>query len=302
MEKEKLICVVGTNASGKSALGIALAQRFGGEILSADSRQIFEGFDLCCGKVTAEERALVPHHLLDVRKIGEPFSVSDYQSECYRLIPEIVGRGHVPMLVGGTGLYVSAVVKGYALMQGEPDEALRKELEGKELEALYPLLPPQELQRLKGNPSDYRNKRRIIRCIEKSRSGGQGAAENAPRYDALQLGLTWPMEVLQRRIDERLDARLKQGMVDEVRDYLSAGGEGRYLMDLGLEYRFIYRYLQGEFESEAAFRAALSTAIRQFSKRQMTWFRRDGSIHWLHGEGDYLSEAAALVEAFLQKE
>ena len=110
------------------------------------------------------------------------------------------------------------------------------------------------------------------------------------------------MEVLQRRIDERLDARLKQGMVDEVRDYLSAGGEGRYLMDLGLEYRFIYRYLRGEFESEAAFRAALSTAIRQFSKRQMTWFRRDGSIHWLHGEGDYLSEAAALVEAFLQKE
>lgn len=179
MEKEKLICVVGTNASGKSALGIALAQRFGGEILSADSRQIFEGFDLCCGKVTAEERALVPHHLLDVRKIGEPFSVSDYQSECYRLIPEIVGRGHVPMLVGGTGLYVSAVVKGYALMQGEPDEALRKELEGKELEELYPLLPPQELQRLKGNPSDYRNKRRIIRCIEKSRSGEQAAAENA---------------------------------------------------------------------------------------------------------------------------
>ena len=300
MEKQKIITVVGTNASGKSALGIALAQRLGGEIISADSRQIFEGFDLCCGKVTAEERALVPHHLLDVRKIGEPFSVSDYQSECYRLIPEIAARGHVPMIVGGTGLYVSAVVKGYALMQGEPDMALRAELEAKTLEELYPLLPPDELSRLKANPSDYRNKRRIIRCIEKSRSGEGAAAENEPRFEALQLGLTWPMEVLQRRIDVRLDQRLRQGMVDEVRDYLDAGGEGQYLLDLGLEYRFIYRYLQGEFADEAEFRAALSTAIRQFSKRQMTWFRREKDIHWLDGSGDYEAEAAKLAEAFLR--
>jgi len=298
-KKQKLIAVVGTNASGKSALGIELARHFNGEILSADSRQIFKGFDLCCGKVTAEERALVPHHMLDLRSVGESYNVADYQSECYRLIPEIAGRGHIPFLVGGTGLYVSAVVQGYNMMQGEPDPALRQELEEKTIEELYSLLPADTLSALMQNPSDRRNKRRLIRLVEKSRSGESGE-HNEPRYDCLQLGLTWPMELLQQRIDLRLDTRLKEGMLDEVRDYLAAGGEPQALIDLGLEYRFIYWYLSGKYESEEEFKTALSTAIRQFSKRQLTWFRRDKSIHWLDGSGDYRAEATRLVEKFLR--
>lgn len=297
--KIKLITVVGTNASGKSELGIRLAQHFNGEILSADSRQIFRGFDLCCGKVTAEERALVPHHMLDLRSLGESYSVADFQSECYRLIPEIHGRGRVPFLVGGTGLYVSAVVQGYNMMQGEPDPALRAELEEKSLEELYALLPPSTLEVLMENPSDRKNKRRLIRLVEKARAGGSSEG-NQPRYDCLQLGLTWPMEVLQQRIDLRLEKRLQEGMVDEVRDYLRDGGDPQALIDLGLEYRFIYRYLTGCYADEAEFKAALSTAIRQFSKRQLTWFRRDRSIRWLDGSSDYHAEAIRLTEEFLQ--
>ena len=297
-KKQKLIAVVGTNASGKSALGIELARHFHGEILSADSRQIFKGFDLCCGKVTAEERALVPHHMLDLRSVGESYNVADYQSECYRLIPEIAQRGHLPFLVGGTGLYVSAVVQGYNMMQGNPDPALRTELEQKTIEELYTLLPKDTLDALMQNPSDRRNKRRLIRLVEKSRSGESGE-HNEPRYDCLQLGLTWPMEVLQQRIDKRLDERLRQGMLDEVRDYLATGGEPQALIDLGLEYKFIYWYLTGKYSSEQEFKSALSTAIRQFSKRQLTWFRRDKSIVWLDGSGNYTREAVELIDSFI---
>lgn len=299
MEKTKLITVVGTNASGKSALGIELARRFNGEIISADSRQIFEGFDLCCGKVNAEERAMAVHHMLDVRKVGEPFSVSDFQEGCYRLIPEIAARGHVPFIVGGTGLYVAAVVRGYELMQGEPDMELRAELEQKELSELYPLLPPDELERLKNNPSDWKNKRRIIRCIEKSRTPRPESKDNVPRFDTLQLGLTWPMEIMEERIWKRLEQRLDEGMLDEVREYLAAGGNPQHLHDLGLEYRFILRYLTGEFKTEEVFKEELARAIRQFTKRQVTWFKRDESIHWLNTAADYKAEAAVLVEEFL---
>ena len=299
MQKTKIIAVVGTNASGKSALGIDLARRFNGEIISADSRQIFEGFDLCCGKVNAEERAMAVHHMLDVRKIGEPFSVSDFQEGCYRLIPEIAARGRVPFIVGGTGLYVASVVRGYELMQGEPDTKLRAELEQKELSELYPLLPADELERLRQNPSDYRNKRRIIRCIEKSRTPRRTDRAAEPRFDALQLGLTWPMEIMEERIRKRLEQRLEEGMLDEVRDYLASGGKPQHLYDLGLEYRYILRYLSGEFKSEAAFKEELARAIRQFTKRQITWFKRDESIHWLDTGGDYRAEAAALAERFL---
>jgi len=302
MEKPKIIAVVGTNASGKSSLGIHLARRFNGEILSTDSRQVFRGFDLCCGKVTAAERALAPHHLLDVREVGEPFSVSDFQSAAYALIPEILERGHVPFLVGGTGLYIAAVVHGYDLRQGGADEALRAELETKTLPELRALLPEAERKRLSANPSDYANKRRLIRCIEKSREPDGGQRENSPRYRALQLGLTWPMETLEKRIDERLEQRLRQGMLDEVRDYLAAGGDAEIMESLGLEYRYICRYLAGQFKSEAEFKTALSHAIRQFAKRQMTWFRRDKSIRWLDAAGDYLAQAEELTAAFLAEE
>lgn len=298
MKKEKLVVIAGTNASGKSALGIEMAKRFNGEILSADSRQIFEGFDLCCGKVTAEERAEVTHHMLDVRRVGEPYSVSEYQEECYRLVPEIAARGHLPLMVGGTGLYISAVVHGYSTMQGEPDPELRRELEGKSLEELRAMLPKAEYERLKGNPSDWQNKRRLIRCIEKSR-GPAEVRQNEPRFDVLMLGLTWPMETLEKRIHERLRIRMEQGMLKEVKDYLDAGGDPQALYDLGLEYRFLLARCRGEYGSDAEMCRDLATAIRQFAKRQVTWFRREKDLQWLDVTGDYVSEAADRISEFI---
>ncbi len=296
----KIIAIVGTNASGKSALGIELAKKFDGEIISADSRQIYKGFDLCCGKVTEKERTEVPHHLLDVRKIGEPFSAADFQREAYRIIPEIISRGKLPFIVGGTGLYISSVADGYVFEETNTDARLRSELEQLSLDELWGRLSPECKALLKNNPSDSKNKRRLIRMIEKTMQGQSPIPKKDPKYNVLQIGVTWDKETLYRRIDERLDKRLSQGMLNEVKDYLDGGGEGRYLEELGLEYRHIYWYLTGKYKSEEEFRSALAGEIRHFSKRQMTWFRREGGVRWLDMSGDHYAKACALIKDFLK--
>lgn len=302
--KIKIIAVVGTNASGKSSLGIALAKRFGGEIISADSRQVYRGFDLCCGKVTDDERAEVPHHMLDMRDLykGETFSVADFQREAYRLIPEIIAREKIPFIVGGTGLYVDSVTKGYDLREEDPGDIIwRERLSGESVDTLLSMLPEETRQLLLSNPSDSKNKRRIIRLIEKTktRQNTPTAKSAEPRFTALTIGVTWEREILRRRIDERLRARLDAGMIAEVSDYLKSGGDPKPLHDLGLEYRFILRYLLGEFAGEDAFRTGLATAINQFAKKQMTWFKRDKDIRWLDMNEDFFGEACALTTEFL---
>lgn len=295
----KIIAVVGTNASGKSAIGIELAKAFGGEVVSADSRQIYRGFDLCCGKVTGDEAQGVPHHLLDIRDISEDFSVYDYQQAAYAVIPEIMGRGRLPFLVGGTGLYVSAVVKGYELREGMGRTQERGRLEALSLDELRGMLTPEAKAFLSARPAELQNKRRVIRAIEKASLGQPLEDRNSPRYDALQLGVTWPREVLERRIDERLEARLERGMIGEVEEYLKRGGDQDVLYGLGLEYRYILLYLRGEYGSLEEFKGELSRAIKRFAKRQMTWFKRDGTIRWLDMDGDYLAQAKALIAEFL---
>lgn len=299
MALPKMIAVVGTNASGKSAVGIALAQKFNGEIISADSRQVYRGFDLCSGKVTPEERRLVPHHLLDVKEIGEPFSVADFQSLVYDIVPQITSRGKLPFLVGGTGLYIGSVVHGYIMNEEPADNALREKLEALPIEELKAELTPEGRAFLAERPSDFQNKRRIIRVLEKISRGEPLNYENVPRYDVLQLGVTWPKELLAKRIAERLTARLELGMLDEVKTYLEAGGNRQYLYDLGLEYRYILWYLTGKFSSREEFIAELSRAIRKFAKRQMTWFRRDKSILWIDMSADPIAHAEAAVRKFL---
>lgn len=298
-ERPKIIVIVGTNASGKSALGIELAKKYNGEIISADSRQVYKGFDLCCGKVTKEEREAVPHHLLDVCQIGEPYSAADYQRDVYAVVPQIVQRGHIPFLVGGTGLYISSVVYGYTFKEEAFDEAFRKELEGKTLEELQEMLPTEGLAYFKNNLSDVNNKRRIIRVLERIRNGEDLQPHNNPRFSALQLGTRWEKEILDHRIDERLSLRLDQGMLEEVRQYLSAGGNPEHLCRLGLEYRYITWYLSGKYGSFEAFYNELSHAIKQFAKRQVTWFKRDQSIHWLDMQSDPAAQASSLIDAFL---
>lgn len=292
---KKLIAVVGTNASGKSGLGIALARHYGGEVVSADSRQVYRGLDLGSGKVTPEETEGVPHHLLDVCEPGTFFTMADFQRLAYAAIDDIHARGNLPFLVGGTGLYVDAVCEGYVLSNIEPDLAYRRELEQRSTEELWAMLEAVQ----PGSGVDPRNRNRVMRRLEKLHDGDTGGVTRQPRYEVLKLGVTWDRPTLCRRIDERLARRMEQGMLQEVQDLLDAGVSEDFLYRLGLEYRYISQYLLGKGGSEEYMLEELKKAIKRFAKRQMTWFRRDQSIHWLDTRGDALQEAKALIDAFL---
>ena len=285
--KYPVIVIVGTNASGKSSLGIDLAKKYHGEIISADSRQIFRGFDLCCGKVTMEERNVVPHHMIDICDIEKMFSVSEYQSRVYKLIPEIVNRGKIPFIVGGTGLYIDAIVKGYKFDQEVIDYEYRRELETKSIAELQSMLSELSRILLKNNNSDYNNKRRLIRIIEKEKSGNSLQICNNPLFNTLQIGVTWPKKELEKRIDIRLTNRIEQGMIDEIRNYLDNNGNPEKLYNLGLEYKYIAWYIEGKYKTIDEFFIEMSRAIKRFAKQQIKWFKRDTSIHWLDMTKDY---------------
>lgn len=292
----KVVAVVGTNASGKSALGIELARRYGAEIISADSRQVFKGLDLGSGKVTPEETQGVPHHMIDVREPGEFFSMADFQRMSYTLIDEIRARGHLPMIVGGTGLYVDSVLDGYLLSDKEPDLAYREELETLTTPALYEkliaLVPDAQVEK--------NNRNRVMRMLERLHDGDTAAPGKEKRYESLRLGVSWPRDVLRARIDERLERRLEQGMIEEVQGLLDRGVSREFLLGLGLEYRFITQYLTGEIPDRDEMLAKLAQAIKKFAKRQMTWFRRNPDIVWLDMQGDFFAQACEAVEAFLR--
>ena len=290
----KLIVIEGTNASGKSGLGVELAKRYHGEIVSADSRQVFRKLDLGSGKITRDEMRGVPHHLIDVCDPGDFFSMADFQKLAYQAIDGILVRGNTPFLVGGTGLYVDAVADGYALSDRMPDLAYRAQLETYSTEALYQML----LEKLPNTEVEKRNRNRVMRILEKLHDGDDVTPSKEPRYQVLRLGVTWDRETLRKRIDERLQRRMQDGMVQEVRDVLDSGVSQEFMIKLGLEYKFITQYLNGQFASEKEMTDLLATAIKQFAKRQMTWFRRNDSIHWLDMTADPIAQACTLIDKF----
>lgn len=292
----KVVAVVGTNASGKSALGIELAKKYNAEIISADSRQVFRGLDLGSGKVTPEETQGVPHHLIDVREPNEFFSMADFQRMAYRAIDEIRGRGRLPMIVGGTGLYVDSVLDGYLLSDKEPDLAYRAELEKLTTPQLYDML----LELKPDVQVEKNNRNRVMRIIERIHDGDDATPGKQARFESLRLGVSWPREVLNRRIDERLERRLEQGMIEEVQRLMDEGATTEFLLGLGLEYRFITQYLIGEIPDRQAMLDKLAIAIKQFAKRQMTWFRRNPEIVWLDMSGDAFDQACTAIDAFLR--
>jgi tRNA dimethylallyltransferase len=292
----KLVVITGTTACGKSDLAVELAKRFGAEVVSADSRQVFRGLDLGSGKITTEEMQGIPHHLLDVAEPGEYFSLSDFQKLAYEAIDGVFERGGRPFLVGGTGLYINAVVDGYNLHESRPDPMLRREVEEKSLEELIGVLrekDPGALERV-----DIRNKRRVERAVEKALAGRTGEKPSEPRYESLVLGVTFDRAVVYERIEVRLDRRMEQGMIDEVKDLRASGVSDEFLYKLGLEYRYILMYLRGEFDCFEAFRDKLFMEIRHLAKEQMTWFRKRSDIHWLDMNADPISEATGLIEEF----
>ena len=294
---EKLIIILGTTAAGKSDIGIRLAQKLNGEIVSADSRQVFRGMDLGSGKVTPEEQALVPHHLIDVCDPGDFFSMADFQKQAYAAIDDIIARGKTPIMVGGTGLYVDSVAEGYQLSDKMPDLKYREYLETFSTEDLYRML----MEKLPDHPVDASNRNRVMRVLEKIHDGDDALPSRKARYDCLLLGVNWEREILKQRIDERLQRRFDAGMIDEIRGLLDSGVPADFFLGLGLEYRYITQYILGDIATMEELTDELGRAIKRFARRQMTWFRRHGDIHWLDMTKDPDAEAEALIRAFLQK-
>ena len=294
-KKPRVIAVVGTNASGKSGLGIQLAAHFNGEVISADSRQVYKGLDLGSGKVTEEEMMGVKHHLLDVCEPGHFFSMADFQKLSYEVIDDILAREKLPFIVGGTGLYVDSVCDGYVLSNIEPDLNYRRELEKLTTEELYAML----IRVMPETEVDPRNRNRVMRVLEKIHDGDVRLDTKQPRYDVLRLGVTWDRETLCKRIDERLEMRMQQGMLDEVQKLIDDGVTRDFLYRLGLEYRYIAQYLLGEIPDMNVMLDELAKAIKRFAKRQMTWFRRDKNIIWLDMRNDPKAQAIAEIEKFM---
>lgn len=293
---QKLAVITGTNASGKSGLGIELAKLFEAEIVSADSRQVYKGLNLGSGKVTPEEMQGIPHHMIDVAEPNVFFTLVNFQEQAYAAIDDIISRGKRPLLVGGTGLYVNSVVDGYRMKHEIPDLKLRKELGAKSNEELIQIIRennPEALERL-----DLKNTQRLERAAEKALSGDTEKRENCPRYETLVLGVTWPRDVLYERIRERLDRRLEEGMIDEVKHLREKGATDEFLYGLGLEYRYILMYLRGEFADFDAFYNKLFMEIRHLAKEQMTWFRKRKDIIWIDMTKEPLQEASGFLSEF----
>ncbi|MBO4414635.1 MAG: tRNA (adenosine(37)-N6)-dimethylallyltransferase MiaA [Lachnospiraceae bacterium] len=293
---EKLVIIAGTNASGKSGLGIELALKSGAEIVSADSRQVFKGLDLGSGKVTAEEMKGIPHHLLDVTQPNDFFSLKDYQKLAYEAIDDILSRGRRAYLVGGTGLYVNSVADGYVLSDAQPDADIRQKVEAMPAEELIDIIKAKDPELLHG--LDLKNKRRLERAAEKVIANAPSKLPSCPKYETLIIGVTWPREVLYERIRERLVRRLDEGLLDEVRNLRENGASDTFLYKLGLEYRYCLMYLRGEFLDYDSFFEKLFMEIRHLAKEQMTWFRKRKDIHWIDMEKDPIMEADELIEEF----
>ncbi len=277
-----LVGILGPTAVGKTRAAIQLAEEFHGEIVSADSRLVYRGMDIGTAKPTPQEQRRVPHHLIDLVEPGESFSLAQYQQQAYATIADIHARGKVPYLVGGSGLYVRAVLDGLAIPRVAPNLERRQELEQEATAALYTRLC--QMDPIAADRIDPRNKRRIIRAIEVSETAGEPISrlqsERAPSYRILRIGLTLPREELYRRINARVDAMMASGLVEEVKGLIDRG----YPLDApamsGLGYRQIALYVRGEATLDEAVRL-LKRDTRRFVHHQYSWFRLDDPrIRW----------------------
>ncbi|WP_297091037.1 tRNA (adenosine(37)-N6)-dimethylallyltransferase MiaA [uncultured Draconibacterium sp.] len=284
-----LVSILGPTATGKTGLAAHFAAQYNGEVISADSRQVYRGMDLGTGKdledyfVNGRE---VPSHLVDIENAGEHYNVYRFQTDFIDVFNDIVSRKKFPVLCGGSGLYLEAVLKNYRLIEVPPNKKLRKELEGKTLEELTDIL--KKLKPDLHNDTDVETDRRAIRAIEIEKYYAENPIEDSamPEISSLNVGIDFDREMRRQRITTRLKQRLDEGMLDEVQTLLDSGLSPEQLIYYGLEYKFLTLHLIGELSFDEMFRK-LEIAIHQFAKRQMTWFRgmekRGTKIHWING-------------------
>lgn len=289
MDKQELITIIGPTASGKTSLAAALAARLDTEIISGDSRQVYRGMDIGTGKDLADyvvEGQQIPYHLIDIRDAGEKYNVFEYQHDFHRAFAEIRTKGKLPILCGGTGMYIEAVLKGYKLLDVPQNPELRESLKGKSLAELEQLLASYKKLH---NKTDVDSAQRAIRAIEIEeyyRTESPEQNEYAP-IRSLIIGVNIDRELRREKISRRLRARLDEGMVDEVRCILASGVKPEDLIYYGLEYKYLTLYVTGVL-SYVEMVSQLEIAIHQFAKRQMTWFRgmerRGFTIHWIDAQ------------------
>lgn len=290
-QMNKMITILGPTATGKTALAAHVAYVVGGEIISGDSRQVYRGMDIGTGKDLADyvvNGKQIPYHLIDICDPGEKYNLFQYQEDFHKAYDSILSRGVVPILCGGTGLYMESVLRGYNLSPVPRNEPLRQKLEGKPLEELARIL--EDLKQKTGsvmhNKTDVDNQRRAIRAIEIEQYNIEHPVP-LRHYDAVPstvIGVSISRELRRQRITDRLRNRLDEGMVDEIRGLLSKGISPDDLMYYGLEYKWVTLYALGRISQEEMY-ASLEMAIHQFAKRQMTWFRgmerRGVKINWV---------------------
>ena len=287
MEKKIMLSILGPTASGKTPLAVALARRVGGEILSADSRQVYRRMDIGTGKDLSEYQG-VSYHLIDICEPGTRYNLFQYQQDFFTAYEQVQGRGAVPILCGGTGLYIEAVLKGYRLSPVPQNQPLRDRLEGRSMEELTAMLA--ELKAKNGstmhNTTDVDSAQRAIRAIEIEQYNMEHPVplRELPPIPSTIIGVNIDRELRRERITRRLHARLDEGMVDEVRGLLADGIKADDLMYYGLEYKYLTQYVVGQLAYDEMV-SQLEIAIHQFAKRQMTWFRgmerRGFTIHWI---------------------
>lgn len=304
--KYDIVTILGPTATGKTALAANIAHRLGGEIISADSRQIYRGMDIGTGKDLDEyeiDGEIVPFHLIDIADAGSRYNLFEYQRDFTAVLADLRSRGKLPVLCGGSGLYIEAILDRYKMVEVPVNSALRKKLENKDISQLEKILRSYPEHHMH-NKTDLDTPQRAIRAIEiaeyYSKHGGRDSS--VPPLNPVIIGIAIDRDTRRKRITDRLHARLKEGMIDEVRGLLDSGIKPEDLIYYGLEYRYITLYLTGQMEYPDMV-SSLETAIHQFAKRQMTWFRgmerRGFKIHWINGDKklpERIEEALAIIQ------
>ena len=307
MNRYELITILGPTASGKTVLAAALAAQLHTEIISADSRQIYRGMDIGTGKDLADyivNGQSIPYHLIDICEPGYKYNVFQYQHDFFRVFRDIESRGKLPILCGGTGMYIEAVLKGYKLLDVPQNPTLRQSLQGKSLAELEQILASYKVLH---NKTDVDSAQRAIRAIEIEeyyRTEAPGRNEYKP-INSLIIGVDIDRDTRRAKISQRLRARLAEGMVDEVHQLIDQGVKPDDLIYYGLEYKFVTQYVIGQLSYEEMV-TQLEIAIHQFAKRQMTWFRgmerRGSTIHWVNAAWETARKIDTILELLTKEQ
>jgi len=291
-KKHKILVIVGPTASGKSDLAIKLARKYNGEVISADSRQVYKGMNIGTGKVTKKEQKLAKHYLIDIASPKKVFTVDDFKRLGQKAIEEIIAKNKRPIIVGGTGLYIDVLLGRIQIPEVPANPKLRAKLEKQSVKQLFKRL--QKLDPERAKTIDSKNKRRLIRALEIILTTGRPVPKNKTKtkYNILWIGLK--PKNLEKRIKIRLEKRLKQGMAKEVRKLRNQGVTWKRLYDFGLEYRWLAKYLQNKANHQEM-EEGLLRDIFKYSKRQMTWFKRNEKIKWFPSPQDALRQAPGFL-------